>query len=272
MQRMSSGGSSFRKREHHLSSRSVTRSAMMASMGLVVLLGLTGQVWAIASGADSDSGASAEFDKKSLFDNSKIDSPSALRTLSAPSKFIPADQAFKLAGEVKDGKLILDFQVTPGYYLYQHKFAVTPESNSVVKVQELIYGRPAQIKDDPEFGKVPVYHDDITVTVPYSSGGKVTVRWQGCADAGLCYPPQTREFTLPMRSASTATSSVPLGSVVPPNSALSSTVQGSNVPSAISAAKGAAEPLKQNPQIPMLNGRPDTVSYTHLTLPTNREV
>lgn len=251
MQRMSSGGSSFRKRQHDLTKPAVTDGTMLPIMAMVALLCLTGQqVWASASSGDSDSIA-PEFEKKSLLDNAKIDSPTALRALGAPAKFIPADQAFKLVGDVKDGKLVLDFQVTPGYYLYQHKFVVTPESGAT-KLLELSYARPAQIKDDPEFGKVPVYHDDITITVPYSGGGKVTVRWQGCADAGLCYPPQSRDFMLPMRQGnSSASAFTPLGA-----GAAASILNG-NGPMGMTSAAKSAEPVKQNPIIPMIGGRPD---------------
>lgn len=177
---------------------------------------------------------SNDFSKKSLLDNSKSDNNNETKISVPVSKFIPADQAFKLVGEAKDNKLKLDFQVTRGYYLYQKKFAYY-SSNSSVKFQDAVFNQAAQIKDDPEFGKVPVYHDDVSITVPYSGSGKVTVRWQGCADAGLCYPPQDREFTLPSSSTSTAS-----------NSADSPTSDARNNTAS-----------KTDPAIPNVDGRPD---------------
>ncbi len=148
---------------------------------------------------------SNDFSKKSLLDSSRSNGGSETKYTSPVSKFVPAEQAFRLIGDAKDNKLKLDFSVKQGYYLYQKKFAYSAP-NSTVKLQDATFSYPSQMKDDPEFGKVPVYHDDVSITVPYSGSGKVTVRWQGCAEAGLCYPPQSREFVLPL---STTTSSIP---------------------------------------------------------------
>ncbi|HET8731454.1 MAG TPA: protein-disulfide reductase DsbD, partial [Moraxellaceae bacterium] len=45
-------------------------------------------------------------------------------------------------------------------------------------------------KDDPSFGRVKVFHESLSVALPLKGEGRLRVRWQGCADAGLCYPPQ----------------------------------------------------------------------------------
>ncbi|AXI01906.1 protein-disulfide reductase DsbD [Aquirhabdus parva] len=210
-----------------------------------LFLGQQSQANVAFNNTSASSPVATDFGKKSLLDNAKIDSNSAIKSIGSPQKFIPADQAFKVLGEAKDGKLFLDFQVTPGYYLYQRRFAFTPESGSV-KFQEASFNHPAQIKDDPEFGKVPVFHDDVSVTVPYTGSGKVVVRWQGCADAGLCYPPQDHEFTLPAAAinipapSSTAFSSnsLPLGAPILP---------------AVNGGSGS----KANPDVPLIEGRPD---------------
>ena len=181
-----------------------------------------------------------DFDKKTLLGGIKFDGINEFRNSNAPSKFIPADQAFKLVGDTKDNnKLILDFQVTSGYYLYQRKFAYY-SSNPTVKFQDAIFSRSAQIKDDPDFGKVPVYHDDVSITVPYSGSGKVTVHWQGCADAGLCYPPQEREFNLP-----------------PSTAGVTSTQAQVISPSAVDTTTTNPNAAKATPVIPNIDGRPD---------------
>lgn len=183
-----------------------------------------------------------DFDKKTLLGGVKIDGSNEFRSANAPAKFLPAEQAFKLVGETKDNnKLILDFKVVSGYYLYQRKFAFY-STNPSVKFQDAIFSRSAQIKDDPEFGKVPVYHDDVSITVPYSGGGKVTVRWQGCAEAGLCYPPQEREFNLPSAASGVSTSGATQAT-----------------PSVVDTSANAASltSLKAPPEIPIVDGRPD---------------
>ncbi|MDE2420878.1 MAG: protein-disulfide reductase DsbD, partial [Gammaproteobacteria bacterium] len=137
----------------------------------------------------------------------------------------------------------LDFQVTHGYYLYQKKFAYSAV-NSAVKFQDAIFSLPAQIKDDPEFGKVPVYHDDVSIVVPYSGSGKVIVRWQGCAEAGLCYPPQDREFTL---SGTTTASSNAISATAKPSE--SSTTNTNNNSTSKTESKADS--------VPIVDGRPD---------------
>lgn len=195
------------------------------------------------SGTFNNTSPNTDFDKKTLLGGIKFDGINEFRNANSSSKFIPADQAFKLVGEAKDNKLVLDFQVTSGYYLYQRKFAYY-SSNPNVKFQDAIFSRSAQIKDDPEFGKVPVYHDDVSITVPYSGSGKVTVRWQGCAEAGLCYPPQEREFNLPSASTGIGSSSA--------------TQAGSqSVIDTVVAPASTATVSKATPPIPVVDGRPD---------------
>jgi len=103
--------------------------------------------------------------------------------------FLRAAQAFQLLPHVVEGGLALEFRVAPGYYLYRDRFRFTAEGGA------LTLGAPAfsadgEWKDDPTFGRVRVHHEDITVTLPLQGRGRLAVRWQGCADAGLCYPPQ----------------------------------------------------------------------------------
>ncbi len=226
-------------------SRSVIQQAFMM---LVMLCALCISDSALANATSNTNGSvnntspTSDFDKKTLLGGIKFEGINEFRNANPISKFIPADQAFKLVGEAKDNKLVLDFQVTSGYYLYQRKFAYY-SSNPNIKFQDAIFSRSAQIKDDPEFGKVPVYHDDVSITVPYSGSGKVTVRWQGCAEAGLCYPPQEREFNLPSATTGIASSSA--------------TQAGSQSVSDAIAPASTAAVSKATPPIPVVDGRPD---------------
>ncbi len=103
--------------------------------------------------------------------------------------FVPAGEAFQLLpGEDASG-LRLVFHVLPGYYLYRDRFHFTT-TDSGLKIGEPVFSGDGEWKDDPTFGRVRVYHEDVTVTLPLTGKGHVKAVWQGCADAGLCYPPQ----------------------------------------------------------------------------------
>ena len=55
---------------------------------------------------------------------------------------------------------------------------------------------PGESKEDPNFGTVEVYHDRVQVDVAAGNARALKVRWQGCADAGLCYPPEEKTVRL----------------------------------------------------------------------------
>ncbi|MGH8493366.1 MAG: protein-disulfide reductase DsbD [Moraxellaceae bacterium] len=103
--------------------------------------------------------------------------------------FLTADQAFQLeTAETAEG-LALSFRVTPGYYLYLDRFRFTTE-DAGLEVGQPVFATEGEWKDDPTFGRVKVFHEDVQVTLPVKGNGRLKVAWQGCADAGLCYPPQ----------------------------------------------------------------------------------
>ena len=105
--------------------------------------------------------------------------------------FLPVDEAFKLTANRDDDVVNLYWQISPGYYLYKHKVKVGSEG-SYRKLTML----PGIEKVDEYFGEVEVYYEQLDVDV--SVGGALAkgllVEFQGCADAGICYPP--RKVTL----------------------------------------------------------------------------
>lgn len=111
------------------------------------------------------------------------------------SEFLPVEEAFPVTWEATDQGAIISFDTHPGYYLYQSRFSFKEESS--LSTLEPQYSQPGEEKQDPNFGNVVVFHKPLTVTVPYTGGGKLTVRYQGCADKGLCYLPQKLELDLP---------------------------------------------------------------------------
>lgn len=125
----------------------------------------------------------------------------------AAEDFLPVDQAFKLeASATKDGQLMLDFSLAQGTYLYRDQFKAESTTPSVTLGPLVI--PPGMRKFDETFGKeLEVYHGQVPVrtsvgaATPAGTTVDVDVGYQGCADAGLCYPPQTRHFKLTVNQA-----------------------------------------------------------------------
>lgn len=107
------------------------------------------------------------------------------------AQFLPAEQAFQLLAEQKDQELTLRFTITPDYYLYKDRFKFQVKSGNAIIGQAFFSAEP-EWKDDAEFGRVQVFHESMTVTLPVNGSGELKVSWQGCADAGLCYAPQSQ--------------------------------------------------------------------------------
>ena len=114
--------------------------------------------------------------------------------LQAQSEFLPVREAYRLDGDITPGgDLRLYWQITEGYYLYQHAFKVRATGTGSAEELNVTFP-PALAKTDEFFGDVSVYYGeaDLLVTLPHSTDTlTLAVTYQGCADAGLCYPPET---------------------------------------------------------------------------------
>lgn len=110
--------------------------------------------------------------------------------------FLPPDVAFRVGARVEGNLLKVRWVIADGYYLYRSKIEVKPES------PDLVIGAPALppgiVKTDPYLGTQQIYTQQVEATVPYSridAGAhslQIKVIYQGCAEAGLCYPPITK--------------------------------------------------------------------------------
>ena len=131
--------------------------------------------------------------------------------LKQQTEFLPVEQAYQLEGGLTAaGDLRLYWQITPGYYLYQHAFNVRVESPYRSEPLAIDYP-PALNKTDEFFGEVQVYYDhaDLTATLPSAEDSlTVAVTYQGCADAGLCYPPETQYLIVNASSGTVATTAL----------------------------------------------------------------
>lgn len=118
----------------------------------------------------------------------------------AQEDFLAPEQAFGLgARQVDDDTLELDFRVAPGYYMYRERFelAAAPEAALATSRAEFPAG---EVKYDPTFEQdMEVYHDNVRIRVPLALGeaaARLRITSQGCADAGLCYPPMSHLVTV----------------------------------------------------------------------------
>jgi thioredoxin:protein disulfide reductase len=107
-------------------------------------------------------------------------------------EFLPVDNAFVFTSQRLDsGETQLFWQIADGYYLYQKrlKFDGLPTELQPALPQ-------GEAHSDEFFGEQQVYRQGLELKVPAGASGQVNVSYQGCADAGLCYPPQTRVVDL----------------------------------------------------------------------------
>lgn len=124
------------------------------------------------------------------------------------SNFIPVDQAFVFDFQQNQHDLTLNWQVKEGYYLYRKQVSITPAQASVGALQ-----MPAgEWHQDEFYGKSEIYRQRLNVPVTVNQadkGATLTVTYQGCADAGFCYPPETKVVPLSEVKAAAAVSPLP---------------------------------------------------------------
>jgi len=136
------------------------------------------------------------------------------------TQFLPVDEAYQLT-LVADGgqRLMLQWVIAPEYYLYRHAFKAQA-SDSEGSIAANLAVPDGLAKTDEFFGDVEVYYDALEAMVDLertSELAQIKVTYQGCADAGLCYPPETKSFLWHM-----ASGEIQAGSLAPTSSALDS--------------------------------------------------
>ena len=109
-------------------------------------------------------------------------------------EFLPVEQAYKSLFEWRDDRLSINWTIADGYYLYQERFEFAVLHAGETQALEVDLP-PGKMKDDPYFGRTPVYYFNLNHSIdwPASAAAKtLAITAQGCADAGLCYPPYTQ--------------------------------------------------------------------------------
>ncbi|WP_303289325.1 protein-disulfide reductase DsbD [Marinobacter sp. SS5-14b] len=116
---------------------------------------------------------------------------------SGNSDFLPVDEALPFNYTTDTGAVVLTWNIAPEHYLYKSRIRVTAVTEGV-SVGEPEFSLAGTVTDDEFFGEMTVFFDPVSARVPVSlpagvSEAELQVSYQGCAKAGLCYPPQTRD-------------------------------------------------------------------------------
>ncbi len=154
---------------------------------------------------------------------------SALRRLTLPlaagllglaaqaDDFLPAAEAFRYQVRAEPGSLLVEYRIQPGYYLYRDRLAFEAATPGVT------LGPPqfpaGEDHEDDYFGRQVIYRDAAAIQVPLRFDGAprdvdLKLKLQGCADAGLCYPPLTWTTTVAAPAAAVAAVPATAGAAV----------------------------------------------------------
>jgi len=107
------------------------------------------------------------------------------------------EQAFQLTAKIEGNRLIAEYDIAPGYYMYRKRFKFEIENEGARFIEPII--PKGQVKQDEFFGEVETYRDSLKIEWPFLIDGnigeppitelRVKATGQGCADIGICYPP-----------------------------------------------------------------------------------
>jgi thioredoxin:protein disulfide reductase len=162
----------------------------------------------------------------------------ALALVAAPAApaieddFLPVEQAFEYAVTSEPGALVVSYNIHEGYYLYRKRIGFATETPGVtLGATGYPKGLPHQ---DEYFGEQEIYRGAAAFRVPYALAGAapaaidLKLKLQGCADKGLCYPPQVWTAHVPLARSAAPVAAAPaaapppaglLGKLVPPGAA-----------------------------------------------------
>jgi len=161
----------------------MNKSKLLAAISMFVLLSQSLLTGAIADPLQSPQSS-----------QNPIPAQNILSALQQP-QFLPVDQAFMLDFAQSGESVRISFQIADGYYLYKHKLKIAGVAVNFSN-PTLPAGLP---HEDEYFGKTEIYRHQLVFDVKLANidaDAKLKIRYQGCAEAGLCYPLETREIPL----------------------------------------------------------------------------
>jgi thiol:disulfide interchange protein DsbD len=178
-------------------------------------------------------------------------------------EFLPPDEAFKLEAKAEGpDRVRLTWQIAEGYYLYKSRTkAVTSSTQAQLGPLAMPTGK---IHNDDYFGEQEVYYVELAATLPVARPGgssidlPLDVTYQGCADAGLCYPPITKQVSVELPAGSGSSSGGEGGGYVSAQDRLSAALRDGNLFVVLLTFFGAGLLLSFTPcvlpMIPILSG------------------
>lgn len=111
--------------------------------------------------------------------------------LSQQDEFLPVREAYQLSYRIENNQLLLHWKIAAGYYLYEERFKFQLQDKTPLSPSYTT----GKMKYDELFEReTMVHYHEVTASVNFSEFNApfaLKIEWQGCADAGLCYPPQT---------------------------------------------------------------------------------
>jgi len=132
----------------------------------------------------------------------------ALPAYAQQDELLPPEQAFALSAHIEGDKLVAEYDIAPGYYMYRKRFDFQIEGDATNTELGPAIIPQGKIMEDEFFGKSEVYRNAVTIVLPLIFAGEASGEFlikatgQGCADIGVCYPPLKQ--SLVMNSASSA--------------------------------------------------------------------
>lgn len=187
---------------HRSSKKSYLLAFAVSSSSLFTAVVPTGLIGLVATGLTATSMTTQAAGLGDLFSSDKN---------TGQSKFLPVEQAFQVSHSSESTnngtRLTINFDITPEHYVYKDQIKLTLPAG-VMAAPFTFSQKPVSI-DDPTFGQVLVFDQAnmVATTTLSSSSGKsmndaaVVIGWQGCAKAGLCYPPEKIKTTIDIAAA-----------------------------------------------------------------------
>ena len=137
----------------------------------------------------------------------------------ADDELLPPEQAFKIsATAVAADRLEISWTIAEGYYLYRDKMQFKSKTDQIQSVTPTL--PDGKTKHDDNFGDVVIYRNTLKVPVSLITNGaaaiQLLVQYQGCADRGVCYPPQKKIFDIALPVAVPVSTAAPIEQLLKP--------------------------------------------------------
>ena len=119
---------------------------------------------------------------------------------------LPIDEAFALTAQASDrGRLEFTWKIADGYYLYKHRMGAEPQAGFTATAPLVLPKGDAYT--DEFFGDVETYRGSVVGSLEGTASAdtvQVKVKYQGCADVGICYPPHAKVLTVALPAGASA--------------------------------------------------------------------